>query len=241
MRSICRPVFVLPRPARWCSAGSIRCAVFASLLLVAAGPAAAQPVFFDGFEPPAAEACDDPLIAPLGWDTQSKNWVDAWSSPDGSPRATYPNSVGFPVPIGANKNKITVINFVPLPNQTVDISWDGAQANLEQGYYPRPAMSMFISISPCPGDVRPPDQQNADPFLHQGCRTGGGGGSMFFSTVPGGTDFVCRLEAGQTYFMNIAPIDPTNGLQPGEHTCDDSSMYSEQGCDVQAVHRGVTH
>lgn len=216
----------------------LRYAASAILLLGSAFPAAAQTVFFDGFEEPVADPCAHPLIAPAGWETQSKTWVDNWSSPDGWPRASYPNSVGFPVPIGANKNKITVVNFVPLANQTIDISWDGVQSNLEQGYYPRPALSMFISISLCPGDVRPPDSQSADPLLHQSCRTGGGGGSLFFSTQPGSGDFACRLEAGRMYFMNIAPIDPSDGLQPGEHTCDDSSAYSEQGCDVQAIHRG---
>lgn len=211
----------------------------AALLLGAALPAAAQVVFVDGFESVEVGACVDPLIAPAGWDTQSSTWEDAWSSPNGGTQATYPNSGGFPVPIGSNKNKIKVINFVPLPNQTVDLSWDRVQTN-EQGYSPRPAHLMFFSISPCPGDVRAPTTATTDPFLRSGCRQIAGGGSMFFTTQPGNYDpeIVCTLQAGTMYFMNIAPINPGDGLTLGEHTCDDSSSYSEQGCDVQAVHRG---
>jgi hypothetical protein len=216
------------------------CALLASGATALAAPLAEEPVFYDGFEALPVDPCDHPLIAPDGWETQGSTWSDAWSSPDGSPQASYPNSVGFPVPLGTNKGKIKVINFVPRPNQTVDISWDTVQANLEHGYHPRPALSMFISISQCPGDVRPPDNASADPFLHPGCRTIAGGGSMFFTTQPGMTDpdIVCTLEAGRMYFMNVAPIDPSNGLTPGEHTCDDSAIYTEHGCDVQAVHHG---
>jgi hypothetical protein len=213
-------------------------------LCAAALPAAAQTVFRDGFDPPpepeVPEACSDPLIAPEGWDMNTSTWSEAWSSPDGSPQASYPNSVGFPVPLGANKNKIKVIHFVPQANQTVDISWDTVQANEREGYKPRVALSMFISISPCPGDVRAVDNYSEDPFLRGGCRQQGGGGSMFFTTQPGMTnpEIVCTLQAGTTYFMNVAPIDPRDGLTLGEHTCDDASVYSDQGCEVQAVHRG---
>lgn len=216
------------------------CALLSVGAAVGAMPQAVDPVFFDGFEAIVADPCSHPLIDPAGWETQSSTWIDAWSSPDGTPQAVYPDSVGFPVPLGANKGKIKVINFVPRANQTIDISWDGVQANLEQGYYPRPALSMFISISLCPGDVRPPDHTSADPFLRPGCRTIAGGGSMFFTTQPGQTnpDTVCTLEAERMYFMNVAPINPADGLSPGEHTCDDSSNYSEQGCEVQAVHHG---
>jgi len=236
MPSICRRPATAPQRARTCLAR----VGLATLLLGSTLPAAAQVVFVDGFEPAQAGACADPLIAPAGWDTQSSTWSDAWSAADGSQPSTYPNSGGIPVPIGANKNKIKVINFVPLANQTVDISWDRVQANPEQNYYARPANLMFISISPCPGDVRAPLSSSPDPFLRNGCRQIAGGGSMFFTTQPGNydPDIVCTLQAGTMYFMNIAPIDPSDGLTLGEHTCDDSSAYTDQGCEVQAVHRG---
>lgn len=231
----------MPSPAsRAHRALPLRAAALALLCAGGAASAAVEPVFSDGFEAPV-DACSHPLIAPAGWDTLSSTWTTAWSSPDGSPQATYPNSVGFPVPIGTNKGKIKVINFTPLPNQTVDITWDTVQANHEQGYYARPATSMFFAISPCGGDVRPPDPFSADPWLQPGCRALGGGGSMFFTTRPptgSENQIVCHLEAGQQYFMMVSPIDPTDGLTPGEHTCDDSAQQSEAGCEVQAVHRG---
>lgn len=212
------------------------------LLSLLVSPAFAQSVFLDGFEAPVPAACSDPLIAPAGWDMLSSNWTAAWSSPDGSPQASYPNSVGFPVPIGTNKGKIKVINFTPLPNQTVDITWDTVQPNHEQGYYARPATSMFFAISPCGGDVRPPDAFSTDPWLQPGCRQVAGGGSMFFTTRPPtsqqGNEIVCHLEAGVQYFMMVAPINPSDGLTLGEHTCDASAQQSAEGCEVQATHRG---
>lgn len=224
-------------PAPQSLRSSVRAAI-AALLLGSALPVAAQSVFLDGFETPTEGACSDPLIAPQGWDTQSSSWQDAWSVPGADSQAVYPNSGGFPTPIGANKGKIKVINFVPNANQTVDLTWDSVQAT--EDYYPRPARSMFISISPCPGDVRAPVASSPDPFLRAGCRQVASGSTMFFTTQPGNyeQDIVCTLQAGTMYFMNIAPIDPSDGLTLGEHTCDDSSPYSEQGCDVQAVHRG---
>ncbi len=202
-------------------------------------PAAANPVFTDGFET-VELACNDPLIAPEGWPLYRRPWVDVWSSPDGSPVAIYPESVGFPVPVGAIKYTLTVVSFTPTANQTVDITWDYVQANLNQGYYPRPALSMFFAISPCPGDARAPDNFSADPFLHDRCRGIASIASLFFSTRKNGSpnDNICRLEAGQPYFMTIAPIDPSNGLQPREHTCDNSAPGTENGCEVQATHRG---
>lgn len=214
-------------------------AVIACIALCSASVASAQAVFFDGFEAPL-EACQDPLIGPPGWDVQSTTWVNAFSSPDGSPQATYPNSVGFPVPIGADKNKLRVISFVPFADLTVTMTWDNAQSNPAQGYTARPADSMFIAISPCPADVRVRDALSADPWLRNGCRQIAGGSSMFYSTVPGdpNNDIVCRLQAGEQYFITVAPIDPGDGLDLGEHTCNDSINTTQFGCDVQMIHSG---
>jgi hypothetical protein len=182
----------------------------------------------------------DPTFQPAGWERVNKTWVDAFSSPNRRHIATYPNSIGIPVPIGANKNTYTTVPFTPTANLTVDLSWDVVQANRDHGYpNPRPADSMFIGISPCPGDLRTPDASSADPWLENGCRRVGGGGSIFYSTLPGlSNESVCRLVAGQTYYLNIVAANPEGGLEPGEHTCSTSAPNSANGCDVQAMHRG---
>lgn len=181
----------------------------------------------------------DPLIQPAGWTRTNVDWVSAFSSRDGSPVAIYPSSVGFPVPIGAAKNGYTTIPFTPTANLTVNLNWDGVQANSAQGYpNPRPASSMFVSISPCPGDVRAPVSGASDPWLRLGCRKMGFNANIFYTTsaIPESNDSACRLEAGSTYYLNVMAADPSDGLTLGEHTCEPVSN-SANGCDVNAQHR----
>jgi hypothetical protein len=183
----------------------------------------------------------DPAFQPSNWVRQDRTWVSAFSSPNLRNVATFPNSIGVPVPLGANKGGYTTVAFTPTPGLTVDMSWDVAQANGLHGYpNPRPADSMFIGISPCPGDLRTADAASSDPWLENGCRRVGGGGSIFYSTLPGASnENVCRLQAGQTYYFNVMAADPNGGLEIGEHTCSTSAPNSANGCDVQVVHRGT--
>lgn len=184
-------------------------------------------VFADGFEG-SGDPCDHPLVTPEDMKYVNKPWVTAWSSPDGNPRAVFPRSVGFPVPIGSDKGAYTVIPFTPSAGQTIDITWDTAQANGSQGYpAPRPADSMFVGISACAGDLR----------VAAPCSLVAGAASLFWSTEFGG-EYVCALVPGTTYYMTVSPVDPTDGLTPGEHTCSTSAANSAFGCDVQAVHTG---
>lgn len=213
-------------------------AAFATLLLGSAAPAVAQTVFFDGFEPVVADYCDDPLVEPQGWNVFATSWSDTWSSPDGSPRATFPNSVGFPVPIGTNRGALRVIGFTMPAGMTIDLTWDPAQSNGNQGYVARPAQSMYFAVSPCAADARPLDPSGLDPFRSTACRQVGAASSMFLSTLPGSGSYVCRLQPDQLYYMTVAPVNPFDGLTPGEHSCDDSMPETQFGCDVQARHTG---
>lgn len=213
-----------------------------SLALLAAAsllalPARAQTIYFDGFES-AVDECSDPMVSPEGWNIFPTSWVDAWSSPDGSPAAFFPNSVGFPVPIGANRNGLRVIGFTMPAGMTISITWDQAQSNPPQGYTARPAKSMYFAISPCPADARPLDPTGADPYRTSACRQVAGASSMYLSTHPGTGSFVCRLEPDRLYFMTVAPVNPFDGLTLGEHNCDESAPETQFGCDVQARHTG---
>lgn len=172
----------------------------------------------------------------------TKTFVQAFSPPDGDPTASYPNSVGFPVPIGANKGSYLTVPFVAQPNTVVDMTWDTAQANGFQGYSsPRPADAMFVGISPCPGDLRPTDHFSEDIFLRNGCRRVTGLDSMFYSTTSGTVNpySICKLEAGKTYYINIAPVNPNQSSGPNStYTCSTTAPNSANGCDVQIRHTG---
>jgi hypothetical protein len=196
---------------------------------------AAQQIFANGF----SSTCSDPLIAPPDFPTVTVQWHNAFSSPDGSPMAAYPNSVGFPVPIGASKGGAITIPFVPTANLTVDMSWDPAQANGNQGYpNPRPSESMFFSISNCAADLRAPLEGSPDPFLSGRCRAMGTGASLIYSTresISG--DVACKLQPGVVHYLTVSPVDPSDGISPFEHTCSDHPN-SAFGCDVQVRHSG---
>lgn len=181
----------------------------------------------------------DPLFQPASLAAVTKEWDLAFKSPNSTQLPVYPNSPGAPVPVGASKGSYTAIRFTARANTTVDMTWDTAQAQL--GYSnPRPADSMFISISPCAGDLRAPNSASGDPWLQGGCRISAGAGSMFYTTLTNyqSSDFLCRLEAGQVYYINVSPIEPNDGLTPGEHTCSNTAANSATGCDVQMRHSG---
>ena len=191
--------------------------------------------------PVGANNCNlppDPLIQPTGWTRTEKTWVAAFSSPDGTPQAAYPQSVGFPVPIGAAKQGYTTIPFTPTTNLSVALFWENVQANSLEGYRnPRPANEMFISISPCPGDVRAPVPNAADHWLRPGCRKLANTATIVYTTLAAyqTNNAVCKLDPNVQYYINILAANPTDGLSTGEHTCS-SVPNSANGCDVQSTH-----
>jgi hypothetical protein len=202
-------------------------------------------IFADGFEEGEpggpVDPCLDPLVMPAGWLLKQKTWVAAFSNPSGTPQATYPNSVGFPVPVPGYeqwhrsgnhkyylKGQIVAIGFVAEAGTTVDITWDGAQSGPNYTM-PRPARMMHFTLSVCPWDVRPTVL----------CSLTAGAGSLFHSTRTDITGSFCPLIAGNTYYLNAVMADPNDGLTPGEHTCSDTAPNSANGCDVQMRHTGT--
>ncbi len=189
--------------------------------------------------PPAADDCtldaSTPLVQPAGWTRIDKSWSALFTPVDGAPVPVYPNSNGFPVPLGSNKGTYVAAAFTAGADQTVSMFWDPAQAKPLEGYTTaRPAEAMFFSISPCAGDLRPADGSGG--FLMAGCRRFGNTGNIIYSTkssLPASTVSACKLQAGKKYYINVLPADPSDGLSAGEHSCSATSS-SANGCDVQA-------
>jgi hypothetical protein len=194
-----------------------------------------DPLLSDGFEEEENEEsggdpCDHPLVMPVGWTMVAKSWAQCFTPKDGSPVPTYPNSNGFPIPLGALKGEYKICTFVAKPNTTTNMFWDSAQANPGQGYgVARPADSMYIAISTCRGDFRSPP----------GCSLTAASGTLITSTIHGSSQFYCSLTAGVTYHLTVAPVDPRDGLTPGEHTCRDVPSSANE-CDVQTRQVGST-
>jgi hypothetical protein len=208
----------------------------------AAGASTLQTVGVKANPPPIVpDGCNitstDPAFQPSGRTRTNKTWVQAWSAPNGSATAVYPNSIGAAVPVGAEKGGYTVISFVPGVNEEVGIFFDPVQTAPNIGYgTARPADGMLLALSPCAGDVRGAASGNdADPFLRPGCRVFANTGSLTFTTKGNASSnsFVCRLQAGQTYYLNVMAANPADGLSDSEHSC----LTNTSGCDVQAVHR----
>ena len=181
---------------------------------------------------------NDPNFNPTNFIKVEKAWHQVFSAPDGSPQALYPSGVSFPTPVGSQKGQYVVVPFIPNVNQSVNLYWDQVQSRPQDGYsLPRPALNMFFAISPCKGDLRAWSNSSADMFLREGCRKMANGASLVWSSGPlisQTTDAACKLDAGSTYYLHIAPVDPSDGLQTGEHTCD-SVPNSANGCDVGVV------
>jgi hypothetical protein len=199
----------------------------------------ASRIFADGFEPeeeggPVPFSCDHPSVKPAWMTGTQKTWSQMFSPPDGNPVPTYPDGLGFPVPIGANKGAWVAGKFVALPNQTTNLYWELAQAKPNEGYdRARPAYGMSISVSPCAGDLRGPVFGAID-FLAPGCRKHAFSASLVMTTKhPASTFAYCALVPGETYYITVSPVNFSDGLTPGEHTCTETPA-SADGCDVQA-------
>lgn len=212
------------------------------LWLICFGEARANPgtIFADGFEAPI-NPCETTIyeqcvsaqqLAECGWSRQEWTWQRQWSAPNQTLQAQYPNSIGFPVPVGSTKNGYRVVAFTPQANQSVVIDWREAQAQIVIGYpKARPADGMWFAISPCPGDLRQTNDLSADPWLHRKCRRFAYADNLVFSdTDPN----ACPVLPGVEMYMTVTPHNPVNG--PEAHTCI-SDQFPD--CHVNASHTGA--
>lgn len=178
----------------------------------------------------------DPAFQPPALNRINRSWSQVFSAPDGSPAAVYPGAISWPVPVGSHRHAYTTVAFTPNPGQSVQLNWDQVQARLGEYVTARPASGMFFGISPCPGDLRAPSYGSEDPFLQEGCREFASSASLVFTTKPGyvSDPAICKLDAGATYYLNIAPVDPANGIAPNEHSCEEIPQTSAE-CHVGVV------
>jgi hypothetical protein len=182
----------------------------------------------------------DALVQPAGFTGHRKTWSQLFYG------AEFPEGRSFLSPIGSytlrdlapatrgptmNARYITT-SFVAGNNANYAIDWLGAQAIVFQGEInynpPRGADSVFVSISPCAGDLRP--RVNVNPPTHwvSGvCRGMVRNGGLSFGTTGGSGQ--CALQAGQEYFITIAFVNPTDGLTTTEHTCQDGNAGRCEG------------
>jgi hypothetical protein len=196
------------------------------------------PLLRDGFEgagggaPVPPDACSGPLVKPAGFTAVPQSWTQMWTSkrkPSPSfpvPQMVFPNSPGFPVGIGAAQWQYQLTSFVPPPGMSGQLFFDPHQARPQEDEpIGRPAVSMFISISPCPGDFRPPDQRPK-------CSLVANTGMLAWTTRPGVP--ACQLTPNVPHYLLVAPVDPRDGSVAGDYTCRDTGAPY---CWVQAIHR----
>lgn len=185
---------------------------------------------------------NDPAFQPAGWNRIDKTWKQTFSAPDGYPEADYPEAISWPVPVGSHRGSYTTVAFTPNPGESVNLHFAQVQARAFEYTIVRPAIGMFFSISPCPGDLRAPTYAGGDDFLREGCRKYASEASLIFTTLPqyqASDAGLCKLETGRTYYLNISPVDPAGGLTPGEHSCEDHPNSAIE-CHVGIV-SGVSH
>jgi hypothetical protein len=193
------------------------------------------PLLRDGFEgegqgaPVPPDACSGPLVRPAGFEAVPVTWAKMWSSKrPGAPQMAFPSSPGFPVGIGAGRWQYQITSFIPLPNTTGQIFFDPHQARPNEGEpMGRPADSMFLSVSPCPGDFRP----NA---LRPWCAISANTGRITWTTKPSAGTPSCGIQALIPHYILVAPVNPDDGSVAGDYTC---KFPDAAYCWVQATHR----
>lgn len=211
----------MPPKFNWSAFAAALIGLVVCLLVMFSPIARAQTIFSDGFE---STTPPDPCAGsiPPGFFVIQKTWAQTWSGACPGATPNYPNSIGSPVPLNGLLNRLVITRWVPGPNESANVFWDLAQVLSGACYFqPKPAMSMYVSFSHCPGDVRP----------RGACGRFGQPGSISWSTNLTGPS-ICTLTPGVAAYMTIMPYDPDTM----EFQC---PPEFPGGCDVQAVHRGL--
>lgn len=203
--------------------------------------AGAEKIFTNGFE--TVNPCDDGnnRVQPFVLGEVLRDWVPAWSSTNGRFVAAFPNSPPAPIALGSNLGQYLSVRFTYPPNAVWQISFDQAQPNSGYGYgQPRPTNgAMFIGFSQCRGDFRATDNSSEHWWLHQACRRINTADTITLTTRTDLQAHICYVPAGVEWYMTVAPLNP-NAVNWLDETClPPTHNQLGQGCDVQAVHRGL--
>lgn len=188
------------------------------------------PIFTDGFESPV-DPCDDPMVMPEGWARVTWTWEKQWSAPNRSLIAEYPNSIGFPIPLGSGKRGYKVVPFIPRANESVVIDWREAQAQPVIGYnQARVADGMWLAISQCPGDLRAASN-TGDPYLSPKCRTFAYAGTLVYSS---NDPKACLVTPGVVHYLTVTPHAPGDPVE-----LDTCVVETHPSCEVNAASTGA--
>lgn len=182
--------------------------------------------------PPPVTSC--PTV-PAGYTELLTTWATAFYGKPYSQRPTFLAPVGaytFRTSQTSTRgpamgSRYLVIPFVAGVDEGVTLRLYGAQpitdagrdSTFRNGYNPaRPASSVFLSVSPCKGDIRPQNRLSPDPWLAK-CRTPAGltEGTFGWSSRKPAPAAACPLEPGQTYYLHVMFSDPAKA--PGVATC----------------------
>lgn len=179
----------------------------------------------------------DPFIKPAGF----QGYILPWSSFQkqyivGQPPKVFPEGASYLTPVGSYtinnqsmRGKWLAFEFVPAANTSYRVTFLGVQRQNEVRDYPaaRGADAVFVSVSPCAGDLRAPNRFANDPQLDK-CRALGPEPSPRFGTR---ADEACKLTPGVKHYINVAFVNPIDGLSTTESTCDRNWIASGK-CDV---------
>lgn len=185
-----------------------------------------------GPNPDACSLPSNPNINPAGFIRHVLSWNDLFGTgpfpgyTTRSPVGSYTIGRSLPGPLAAGM-------FITVPitveaNRTYTLRHYPAQyvGSAPPGFapgswYPGDTSregAAFVSISPCAGDLRPYSPSPSDPWLRR-CRTSTPILEGPFQFTTGASPFLCELQAGQTYWLTYAMVDPDGGLTTTEDTC----------------------
>lgn len=102
----------------------------------------------------------------------------------------------------------------------LSLSWGQTQAANT------PTGAVIVTISPCPGDFRPPDDSSPDRYLHQNCRfsTINNTGALAIGVAGSGTHANgCVVPADKRLYINIANSFMYGTSAPTQSTCGTSA------------------
>lgn len=189
-----------------------------------------------GTTPPGCSLPPDPNIRPPGLTEYAMTWNQVFER-------EYPFAPGYLIPLGSftpersmagplSASMYLAIAFTAQSGVRGNIAFAGSQPIAAVGYTDYRPGEAFVTISPCPGDFRPPDLSSSDMFVRN-CRRTVEEGTLFFGNSPSPSASYCQLTPGQTYYLNVVMAPP--GQLDGRTS---SCRNGLPRCDVNAQPRG---
>lgn len=190
-----------------------------------------------GPNPGACTLPPDPLIRPAGFTEYVRTWQQVFNG------FSFPTTPSFRMPVGAFTVNLSVPEsppsagmYISIPismpaNSTLTWRTYPATGNVDVGYNASRQGTMFISLSPCSGDLRPLDPSAADVF--QRCARGAlFEGPISFNTR---TTASCNFPPGD-YWLNIIHADPSvPNFGPTSNTCSVSPPSPTASCETNVT------